>query len=211
MLAAAAAALTLLALPLLLLGEVRGPVWLKVGAKPLASLGFLVLGWTASAGAPLQAPLMTALVLCAIGDVCLLSQSRGPFLAGLVSFLLGHLGYCGVFVLHGLSPVAAGVALVVLLPVALGVGRWLWPHVPAAMRVPVVAYIAIITAMTASAAAAAHAADRPEWLGGAVLFFVSDLFVARNRFIGRQSINRIIGLPLYYTAQLVLAATLCSS
>lgn len=210
MVSVAAAALTALALPALLVGEVRGPTWLKVGAKPLASLGFLVLGGSASMGHPLQLPLMAALGLCAVGDVCLLSQARGPFLAGLVSFLLGHLAYCGVFALHGLSVVAGVGALVVLLPVAAGVARWLWPHVPPGMRGPVAAYIAIITAMTAAAAAAALPAARPEWLVGAVLFFVSDLFVARNRFVGRQPINRLVGLPLYYVAQLVLAASLAS-
>ena len=44
------------------------------------------------------------------------------------------------------------------------------------------------------------------WIvSGATLFAISDLFVARNRFVKAESINRIIGLPIYYIAQLMLA------
>jgi len=35
--------------------------------------------------------------------------------------------------------------------------------------------------------------------------------VARNRFVKPGAINRVIGLPLYYTAQLVLAGSLSGS
>ena len=40
---------------------------------------------------------------------------------------------------------------------------------------------------------------------GALLFYLSDLFVARNRFMEKSFINRLMGLPLYYTAQFLLA------
>jgi len=201
---------TLVALPLLLVGETRGPTWLKVTAKPIASAGFLWLGWVAATQADIAPWLMAALVLCAIGDVCLLSKARPLFLAGLVSFLLGHVGYVLVFAKHGLAPVPGALALGALLPVAVVVGRWLWPHLPRKMRIPVVAYITIITAMTAAAVGAAVPAGKWMWIVGAVLFFISDLFVARNRFIAEQSVNRIVGLPLYYTGQLILSATLAA-
>ena len=42
-------------------------------------------------------------------------------------------------------------------------------------------------------------------LAGAFLFYLSDLFVARNQFIQRDFINRLIGLPLYYLGQFLLA------
>jgi uncharacterized membrane protein YhhN len=40
---------------------------------------------------------------------------------------------------------------------------------------------------------------------GASCFYVSDLFVARERFMKKAPINRFLGLPLYYTGQFLLA------
>jgi len=37
------------------------------------------------------------------------------------------------------------------------------------------------------------------------LFYVSDIFVARQRFVARQHINRLVGLPLYYAGQFMIA------
>jgi uncharacterized membrane protein YhhN len=40
---------------------------------------------------------------------------------------------------------------------------------------------------------------------GAVLFYASDIFVARNRFIESEFLNRLVGLPFYYIGQFLLA------
>lgn len=97
--------LTLLSLPVLLVGEAhifrreaQAPplAWLRFVAKPLASLGFLGVGWVTVAEAggatAVNVALMSSLALCAVGDICLLGTRRPLFLAGLASFLLGHLG-----------------------------------------------------------------------------------------------------------------------
>jgi hypothetical protein len=42
-------------------------------------------------------------------------------------------------------------------------------------------------------------------LVGALGFYLSDVFVARNRFIKPEYLNRFIGLPLYYGGQFLLA------
>ena len=44
-------------------------------------------------------------------------------------------------------------------------------------------------------------------LVGAVAFFVSDLAVARERFVRSSFLNRAWGLPLYYGGVILLAAT----
>jgi len=44
-------------------------------------------------------------------------------------------------------------------------------------------------------------------LAGAVTFYVSDLSVARDRFLAPGFVNRLWGLPLYYGAQLLLAGS----
>ncbi|RLE33354.1 MAG: hypothetical protein DRJ61_07425, partial [Acidobacteria bacterium] len=40
---------------------------------------------------------------------------------------------------------------------------------------------------------------------GASLFFLSDLAVARHRFVKAAFLNRAIGLPAYYAGQMLLA------
>ncbi|OQY43225.1 MAG: hypothetical protein B6240_12915 [Desulfobacteraceae bacterium 4572_87] len=40
---------------------------------------------------------------------------------------------------------------------------------------------------------------------GALSFYISDLFVARDRFVKKKPINRILGLPLYFGGQFLLA------
>ena len=35
----------------------------------------------------------------------------------------------------------------------------------------------------------------------------SDIFVAEQRFVTEQALNRLLGLPLYYTGQFLLAAS----
>lgn len=74
------------------------------------------------------------------------------------------------------------------------------------MRVPVVAYVLVITTMVALAAGAAS--EHRSWalLVGAVAFYLSDLSVARDRFVAPGFANRVWGLPLYFFAQLLLAS-----
>jgi hypothetical protein len=42
---------------------------------------------------------------------------------------------------------------------------------------------------------------------GALLFYLSDLAVARERFFESGFENRLFGLPAYYAAQVILAMT----
>jgi uncharacterized membrane protein YhhN len=87
--------------------------------------------------------------------------------------------------------------------------RWLRPNLPAEMKAPVFAYMGVISAMLVAAAGAAPSDARI--LLGATMFYVSDLFVARERFVTRSFANGGLGLPLYFAAQLVLASTVGSA
>jgi uncharacterized membrane protein YhhN len=189
-----------------LAGEVRGSLAARAVGKCAASLGFLV--HAAERGLVELAPhgpwMVAALVLSAVGDVALLGESRRAVLGGIAAFLLAHVAYGAAFVSLGVAP---GWSVAAALPLAVGGGlvlRALWmragPLAPA-----VAAYVAVIGVMVALAAGvAAHRG--PGWLVAAVLFFVSDLFVARQRFVVRTSVNRLVGLPLYYAAQLAFVA-----
>jgi hypothetical protein len=42
-------------------------------------------------------------------------------------------------------------------------------------------------------------------LSGAIVFYLSDIFVARDTFVRSEYSNRLIGLPLYYLGQFLFA------
>jgi uncharacterized membrane protein YhhN len=197
---------------------------IRVVSKSMASLAFVMIGLEALHASVAHASfarwILIGLVLGAIGDVVLLGRSNAAFLGGLVAFLGGHIGYVvaatralaidtwlGAAGIYAAIPiVAGGVALFV----------WLWPHLSRAhrpMRAPVIVYVtAIITMVVAAIAVArAHALPEPQrclFVVGAALFFVSDLAVARDKFVAKGAVNRIWGLPLYYAGQLLIAWTL---
>jgi Predicted membrane protein len=174
--------------------------------KPLASAGFVFAAIRAGAmRSPYGQWIIVALLLSLVGDVLLIPRSSVAFRAGLASFLLAHAGFATAFVTRGVSIAVASTALVILAAAGIVVFRWLAPHLPRGMKVPVVAYVVTIIAMVSLAFGTAFI--RPSLLipSAAVCFFVSDLSVARDRFVARGIANRLWGLPLYYAAQLLFA------
>ena len=85
--------------------------------------------------------------------------------------------------------------------------RWLGPHMDSKMRAPVLAYIVAITVMVALAAGSFRYCASWLLIAGALGFYLSDLSVARDRFVVPAFVNRLWGLPLYYAAVLLLAAS----
>ena len=193
-----------LAVAALVAAELRGRRTAAVAAKTVASAGFVLL---ALLGLRLSAPydrwILLALAACMAGDVLLAFPRMFP--AGLACFLAGHLGYTVAF--STLPPRAwpALVAAVLAVPSA-AAAVWLWPHL-GAQRAAVLAYIAVITTMAWGAIAVA---GRAGWItcAAGLLFYVSDLAVARNRFVVRRFASRAWGLPAYYFAQVLFALTL---
>lgn len=175
-------------------------------AKMVASTGFIVVAVVAGAfDTTFGALVVAGLILSWLGDLLLTYRGDRAFLLGLVSFLLGHVAYVVAFVVRGQSPGWLIAGLIITGALAIVIAPWLLPHVEGAMRGPVIAYMAVISAMLlTSAGTQGHAAD---WriLMGAALFFVSDIYVARDRFVTPGRINRLVGLPLYYAGQLLLA------
>lgn len=195
-----------LGLVLLLVGEFNGRIALRAPSKILASSCFI--GLAAAHGSlvgPTAGWLLAALCLCWLGDVLLLGSSRPAFLGGLVAFLLGHLAYVGAFAVAGLDAGAAGIAAAVLVVPAVFVFRWLKPNLPGPMVGPVFAYMVVISLMLAGAVGRLAMDAPPRILVAAVMFYVSDLAVARNRFVAPGPMNRLWGLPLYYGAMALLA------
>jgi uncharacterized membrane protein YhhN len=154
--------------------------------------------------------LVGGLAFCLAGDVLLALPGRKAFRFGLVAFLVGHLAYVLAFVCIS-SPrgVVFWVATVAVLAGSAFVFRWLEPFL-GRMRGPVLAYVAAISTMLIAALAVAGndglaTSGRALVLLGAICFYLSDLFVARQRFVAPAFANRLYGLPLYYLGQFLLA------
>lgn len=185
--------------------DVRQWIWLF---KPLASTGFIAAALACGAARSRYGRwVLLALCFSWLGDVFLIPRTEGLFLAGLVAFLLGHLAFSAGFLSRGVAPPWVAAALCALAPIAVLIARWLMPHVPLEMRVPVLCYMTVLTAMVALAAGTWGAKGGAAIVLAAAAFFVSDLSVAREAFVERDFLNRIWGLPLYYGAQLVFAWT----
>ncbi|MEE2786978.1 MAG: lysoplasmalogenase [Myxococcota bacterium] len=201
--------LTLACIVGLLVAEHRRSQPLKWLCKPLAALGFIWAAYAAGAWASSYGQVvLSGLVLCAIGDICLIpTRVERWFLVGLISFLLGHVAYAIAFTMRGLSTPWLIGATVPLAVIGFGVYRWLSPDIQVGMKRPVQAYIAVISTMVALAIATS-AADGA-WLItiGATMFWLSDISVASARFKGAGMVNRAWGIPMYFLAQLVLAIT----
>jgi uncharacterized membrane protein YhhN len=199
---------TIVATAALLAAEARGSrpgVWV---AKPLASAGFVATALAAGAlGSGYGRLVLAGLLLSAAGDVLLIPRREAAFRAGVASFGLGHVAYGAAFASRGVDALVAGLALVAAAVPAVLVLRWLWPGVPAGLRLAVPAYVVVITAMLVLAVASVAHAGRPAIAVGAAMFYVSDLAVARERFVADSFTNKLWGLPLYFGAQLVLAST----
>lgn len=201
-------ALMVVALLALLEAERRGSLLGKAIFKPLASLGFVgvALGRLA-AGEAVSGLLLAGLVLGAVGDALLIPRSRRAFVAGMGAFMAGHLCYAALFLGRGVDGGAMAVTALGLLAVGLPGMRWLWGRMDEPrLRVPVAVYAVIIGGMAATAVGTWAHSRADALLLGATLFVASDLAVARNRLIQPAFLNRLVGLPLYYAGQCLLAA-----
>lgn len=175
--------------------------------KMLASSGFIFLCIASGAIHSAYGWIILAGLICSWwGDLLLISLKRVIFLLGLIAFFLAHVAYCGAFIVYGVSIYyVVGALLVSLVPGVLLV-RWLNPNL-GDMRIPVYAYMMIITIMVSLAVGATLGTGGAPILIGAVFFYVSDIFVARERFVAPGKINAYLGLPLYYSGQVLLAVS----
>jgi len=78
--------------------------------------------------------------------------------------------------------------------------RWLWPYLKG-WKAPVLAYGVVMSLMLW----VGPGTGRVEIVLGALLFYLSDFFASRQRFVVQQPLNPLLGLPLYYAAQYLLA------
>ena len=179
--------------------------------KLAASAAFLATAWLAGAmDTPYGRLVLAALVLSAIGDALLLSRQSRVFLAGLGAFLLAHAVYALAFVQRGMDPAWLAIGAVVMAINLSAVMVWLLPRLHTVYRYAVPAYMLAIGVMVATALGTGGATG--QWLvpAGALAFAISDIAVARERFVAPGPINKAWGLPLYYLGQVLLALSVAA-
>lgn len=207
--------LTVVCTALLLVSEIKASrigVWIF---KPLASLGFLWAGFShARPFTDFTSLMMMALVLCFLGDVLLIPHSKKIFLAGVGSFLLGHVAYGAAFIHLGFFPKTTLIAFFGIGVVTTLVARFLLPHLERkdpSMKIPVLLYMTVISTMVALSISLGLRESLWIFPLGAVIFYLSDLSVALEKFVSPGFKHKLWGLPLYYAAQLILASQIRSN
>jgi len=153
--------------------------------------------------------LLVGLTFCLGGDIFLALPQEMMFLFGLIFFLIGNIFYIFGFFYVARSSQWMWVGFLTMLVISVWVYFWLRPHL-GSMKAPVVLYVIIITIMVTGAWSVLGDSNlaRPGRImvfAGAFSFYFSDIFVARDRFLGKEFLNRLIGLPMYYTGQFLLA------
>jgi uncharacterized membrane protein YhhN len=194
----------------LLYAEKKGSLHGKLLTKPFLSALFICAAvFQPHPAARYYGLLLAGLTLCLGGDLFLALPGQKMFRVGLISFLLGHILY--IFAFSRLADMNSWTATAAVGTLMAGI--FIYRRLRRGlgdMRVPVIFYIIVISLMLCSAASVAGdavlaAQGRAAVAAGALLFYISDLFVARQRFVRAGFVNRLIGLPLYYTGQFLLA------
>lgn len=196
----------LLAVSGLVFAESRNLSAARRFSKISASTAFVLLALSLHAVASSYGQLvLLALALSWIGDAFLLSRRSVDFQFGLGSFLLAHVAFSVAFASGALSTSAFFVGLIFASAVGAITLHWLWGRLDARYKLAVTAYVVAIVAMCTMAVA--HSAASESWLAaiGALAFAASDISVARDRFVVSAFLNKAWGLPVYYSAQLLLA------
>ena len=149
--------------------------------------------------------LLLALVLCCVGDLA------GPhdFTHGTLAFLGAHLALIAAFLVQGIEwrrlisplPLVAGVTWI-------GLARWILPHVPPSQYWLVCSYMSVLFVMVILSSVTRLLRGRALLMCGTFLFFISDIFVARWKFVDSSAINAFFCYPLYYISCAMLALSI---
>lgn len=145
--------------------------------------------------------LAAAIVFSAGGDVILDLNFPGAFIAGLVSFLIAHLWYIGLFKMDvSFGQIRWLYTLpAIVYPAAMAV--FLWPHL-GALKIPVAVYVTVIATMLVLALNRRGAGGMV--ICGAVFFVISDSILALNKFYLPHPAARYAIMATYYLAQYLI-------
>ena len=176
--------------------------------KPLATSAIIALALCLHSDEPrYRRSIVVGLCFGLLGDVLLMLHGEAAFMAGLGSFLVGHIAYLHAY--RQRAPLFSAAWPFVLYALLAGVVlAWLWSFLPVDLRVPVVVYVALLATMAAQAAVVwwrrRDAASASAALGGAC-FLASDAVLAIDRFAIPFAAASALLLILYWAAQTLIA------
>ena len=177
-------------------------------AKPATLAALIAVAVTLHpAHSDVRAWMVVGLVLSLAGDVFLMLDEKW-FVAGLGSFLLGHIAYVVGLQLAPRSGTGSIVGLAVVAIAISTVGRRVVKGVASGdhreLVGPVIAYLVVISAMVVSACGTASG-----WaIVGALLFYASDATLAWNRFLEQRRFGPLAVMVTYHLGQAGLVAWL---
>ena len=189
---------------------------IKYISKPLVILALIAwLRLLAAWKGPL-AWFVLALSLSLAGDILLLLPARF-FLPGLAAFLLGHTAY---LIGLNLTPPPINLASIALLTVGLLLIGLIYPRIRTGLLTKpgrkvlnpaVFIYSVVLTAMLLSAVMTLF---RVNWnttaammvAAGGIMFFISDMLLGFDRFVGPVRHGRLLVMVTYHLAQIALAS-----
>ena len=151
---------------------------------------------------------LIALGLSWVGDICLLSRQSNFLLAGIAAFFTAHIAFTAAFTQLSLDTAYLVIAFVCLSVAGSLILKWLWKYLQGPYRLGIPAYVLVMIVM---ASLAVGASIVPSVGTAAILFVISDVSVARDRFVKQDIVNKTWGLPLYYIAQLLFAASVITA
>ena len=193
----------------------RRPLEYVLKPATMVALGAVVLALDLPGG-QLRWWYLAAIVFSLAGDVFLMIALDRFFIFGLVAFLLAHIAYVIGFNIP--LPEFSAWGLVFAVIVSLGGARIIRRIVAAlasngqsAMRTPILIYSLVISLMLLSAMMKlsdltwnANAAALVSL--GALLFYISDILLAWNKFVAPIQHGRIYNIAAYHLGQIMLIA-----
>jgi len=195
----------------LLIAELRENRLAQIILKPLAALGFVIIAYKFGALFSDYGRLVfVGLVFCAVGDVFLLSRARIVvfFKLGMLAFAIGHILYifaASEILRAEMTPLFLIATTLLGLGFGLIVFLKLKPNPPRDMVWAVGIYTVVISLMLIRALQTNMTGSHLLILPAAILFAVSDIFVARDRFVAPTPKNAFLITPLYFGAQALFA------
>jgi uncharacterized membrane protein YhhN len=145
------------------------------------------------------------IICCMGGDITLDIDRVRLFMPGLIFFLIGHLFYVSVFLLtfqYSRKNIIYALPIVIIF-VVLSV---LFSSIPPAQRIPIQVYLCVISAMTILSSFTKFTTKLVFW--GAVLFMISDIIIAINKFFFPIPYSTLYNIGIYFIAQFLLATSL---
>jgi uncharacterized membrane protein YhhN len=189
---------------ILIAAEVRKLNRIIYVVKPLSTLLVITaaaLGLSAAAADNTYIWLVIIGLLFSLGgDIALMPPDNNrKFRFGLLLFLSAHIIYIAAFWFLGTFEITDIISAIILAVVVFAFYRLIRRNL-GTMKIPVIIYMIIICLMVNRALSTRV----PLIIVGAILFFVSDMLLALNRFFKKWKYERI-SLTFYYGGQFLIA------